>query len=73
MSTAEQCAHDTCRCTKPYDARNQALGTAFVDRNATYCSRRCEEQANGAFGDDACECEHVRCLAPASEGTPPMQ
>jgi hypothetical protein len=73
MTTAQTCAHETCRCTKPYSAQTRAASTAPLDPGAPYCSRRCEEMATRELGADGCECGHPECSAQSSAGIPPMQ
>jgi len=72
-ATEKTCAHDACRCTRPYSKQTQAASTAPIDPNGQFCSRRCEEQSAGAVGDDGCECGHPQCTASADAGIPPMQ
>jgi hypothetical protein len=73
MTTSETCAHELCRCARPYSAQTQASATARIDPNGEFCSRRCAEQAGGALGDDGCECGHVDCQKKMDAGLPPMQ
>jgi hypothetical protein len=73
MTTTETCAHDACRCTKPYSAQTQAASTSRIDPDGTYCSKRCEQQAAGTPSDDGCECGHPQCSAAMDTGIPPMQ
>ncbi len=72
METAT-CAHNTCHCTRPYDKASQATGTRYVDPNGKFCSRRCEERADGGPGDDGCGCGHVQCSVADEAGIPEMQ
>jgi hypothetical protein len=76
METAPHstCAHEACRCTKPYDQENQAGGTRYVDPEAQYCSARCEESAGlpGTLGAH-CECGHPMCAPQQTIDIPPMQ
>jgi hypothetical protein len=73
MTTEAKCAHEICACSKPYSAQTLAMGTAHVDPNAKFCTKRCEEMAGGAPSDDGCECGHPECEATHSKGIPPMQ
>ena len=72
MTTTETCEHKSCSCTRPYSPQIRAAGTERIDPNATYCSRRCEEQARDPIGGDFCECGHPPCQAAADAGFPPM-
>ncbi len=72
MTQQETCAQKTCRCTKPYSKQTQAMSTAPLEPNATYCSKRCAELARGIPTDDACECGHPECSAIMSRGIPEM-
>ncbi len=71
-TTAEYCAHEMCRCTRPYPPSTQATSTERIDPNGEYCSRRCSEQSHGVMGDDGCECGHPPCQAIADKGIPPI-
>lgn len=73
MTTTQTCAHELCRCVRPYSARTQASATARIDPDGEFCSRRCAEQAAHPLGDDGCECGHVDCQAKMDAGIPPMQ
>jgi hypothetical protein len=74
MTTTQTCAHDACRCTRPYSAQTQAASTAPIDPDGTYCSRRCAEVADkGLPGDGGCECGHPECTPQSSVDVPPMQ
>jgi len=66
------CAHDMCRCTRPYPPSTQASATERIDPNGEFCSRRCSEQSHGVMGDGGCECGHPPCQASADAGIPPI-
>ncbi len=67
------CAHEICRCTKPYDKSNQATGTRYVEPNEEFCAERCAQQTAAPAGDGGCQCGHVQCSRPDDAGTPEMQ
>lgn len=73
MTSAETCAHDACRCTRPYSKQIQAASTERIDPNGEYCGRHCAGQAHGEPGDGGCLCGHPQCQGPADAGIPPMQ
>ncbi|HEY0393260.1 MAG TPA: hypothetical protein VGD01_02075 [Candidatus Elarobacter sp.] len=74
MSSPETCAHDACRCTRPYSKQTQAASTEPIDPDGEYCSKLCARHAAGGEpGDGACLCGHPQCQAPADEGIPEMQ
>jgi hypothetical protein len=73
MTTPETCAHESCRCTKPYSARTRAASTSPLDPGAAYCSRRCEEMASEDIHADGCECGHPECTPQSYVDVPPMQ
>ena len=73
MTTTTTCAHEACRCTKPYSARTQAAATAPIDPDGDYCSRRCADMAGRDIHADGCECGHPECTPQSSADVPPMQ
>jgi hypothetical protein len=73
MTSPETCAHDACRCTRPYSKQTQAAATEPIDPNGEYCSKLCAGHGSGEPGDGACLCGHPQCQAPADEGIPAMQ
>lgn len=73
MTTPETCAHESCRCTKPYSERTRAASTSPLDPGAAYCSRRCEEMASEDIHADGCECGHPECTPQTYVDVPPMQ
>ena len=73
MQTADTCAHVACRCTKPYDKKNQAGGVRYVDPNAEHCSDRCATQASQPRQDSGgCECGHPACAPQQTPDLPPI-
>ena len=73
MTTTLTCAHDACRCTRPYTPQTRAASTEPIDPNGEFCSRRCAERGTfGELGDGGCLCGHPQCQAPADKGIPPL-
>jgi len=69
------CAHEACRCSKPYSAQTFAAGTRRIEPDDTYCSERCEVQAGqplGERGSGGCECAHPECTPQTTVDIPPI-
>lgn len=73
MTETATCAHEACRCTRPYSAQNLAMSTRRTDPDAPYCSQRCEQQAHRSPDYGGCECGHPECTPQATPDIPPMQ
>jgi hypothetical protein len=70
---AATCAHELCRCRRPYSPQTLAMSTRRVDPYATYCSDRCEQMAEHPTTAGGCECGHPDCTPQATPDIPPMQ
>jgi hypothetical protein len=73
MTASATCAHELCRCEKPYSKQNLALSTRRVDPDAEFCSDRCAEMTAHPTTADGCECGHPECTPQATPDIPPMQ